>query len=100
MVRARHRYLLEIGAQGLNPVRAPKVYAVWLWSGPGHAHLVKSIRALPTPVKKTVVIVVRRLPAHLGRYRKILITLETSAHPTQPGRIVLDGPWPFQLFGS
>jgi Sigma-70, region 4 len=65
-------------------------YAIWLYNS--------HTSSLPLSKSPTVGSTHRLaggslLPASAGDYREILLTRETKAHPTHPGRVVLRGPF-------
>ncbi len=78
-----------IAAQNI-PAAKGFYYAVWLYNSPTSA----------LPLSKTSDVGSSRslaggsrLPRNAGDYREILLTRETKAHPTRPGRVVLRGPF-------
>ena len=64
-------------------------YAVWLYNSPTDAVRLGFVN--PGVGKNGHIDTAGVLPANAGRYRKVLITLETTAAPSAPGRVVLEG---------
>ncbi|MFZ0041766.1 MAG: hypothetical protein WAK93_10700, partial [Solirubrobacteraceae bacterium] len=82
--------LLSLTLSGVRPIGSHTAYAVWLYNTPHAARLLGFINhhrghagTLTTS---------GMLPANAGRYRQILITLETQPRPTTPGKIILNAP--------
>ena len=65
-------------------------YAIWLANSPTSA---EPLSKAP-PVGKTHRLAGGALlPSNAGNYKQILLTRETSQHPTHPGKVVLSGPF-------
>jgi hypothetical protein len=69
-------------------------YAIWLYNSPHNALALSKSPAVGSTHRLAGGSL---LPAAAADYREILLTRETSAHPKQPGRVVLRGP--FSLTG-
>jgi hypothetical protein len=81
-----------IEAQNLPPSKH-FFYAIWLYNSPTSA---EPLSKAP-PVGKTHRLAGGALlPANAGAYSHILLTRETSDHPTHPGKVVLSGPFSLQ----
>jgi hypothetical protein len=80
-----------IVANGLAPNRKspPNHYAVWLYNTPSSAELVGVVKGLVGSNGRLET--GGGLPANAAQYREVLVTLETTAGPKAPGRIVLMG---------
>ena len=87
VLRQGSAYGLVIDAHGLPPSSRHSAYAVWLARGPGRARLL----GYDQNRVRHHLSAAGALPAGFRRYREILITLETHAHPRRPGRVVLVG---------
>jgi len=84
-----------IVAQGMPANTRHDAYAVWLANAAGGSDFLGFVSKLVTSNGKLQTD--GRLPANASRYSRLLITLETSAHPSSPGAIVLEGA--FKLTG-
>jgi hypothetical protein len=69
-------------------------YAIWLYNSPHNALALSKSPAVGSTHRLAGGSL---LPAAAADYREILLTRETTAHPKQPGRVVLRGP--FSLTG-
>jgi hypothetical protein len=69
-------------------------YAIWLYNSPHNALALSKSPAVGSTHRLAGGSL---LPAAAADYREILLTRETDAHPKQPGRVVLRGP--FSLTG-
>jgi hypothetical protein len=65
-------------------------YVVWLYNSPSSA---QAISKAPTVTSNGRMQGGALLPSNAGDYHQILLTRETSNSPTQPGPIVLSGPF-------
>lgn len=65
-------------------------YVVWLYNSPSSA---EAISKVPTVTSNGRMQGGALLPTNAGNYHKMLLTRETSEHPTTPGQIVLSGPF-------
>jgi hypothetical protein len=82
---------MVIYAQGVPANGAHNAYAVWLYNSPTSHEFVGFV---PTLVGKNGKLVTEgKLPADAAAYHHLLITLETQRSPTEPGDIVLSGPF-------
>jgi hypothetical protein len=83
---------LAIGAQHVPPNtrHPPDAYAVWLYNSPSDTELLGFVNV---DVKKNGELTTGGgLRANASRYKYVLLTLETRAHPKAPGKVVLEGP--------
>jgi hypothetical protein len=81
------RYAFYLAAQHLPPTHG-FFYAVWLYNSPtSHEPLGKS----PAVGSNGVLQGGAFLPADAGRFHRMILTRETSEHPSAPGPIVLSG---------
>lgn len=76
------------------PVSKGFYYAIWLYNSPHNALALSKSPAVGSTHRLAGGSL---LPAAAADYREILLTKETSAHPKQPGRVILRGP--FSLTG-
>ncbi|HEV3318299.1 MAG TPA: sigma factor-like helix-turn-helix DNA-binding protein [Solirubrobacteraceae bacterium] len=65
-------------------------YVVWLYNSPSSA---EAISKAPTVTSNGRMQGGALLPSNAGSYHQMLLTRETSNNPTQPGPIVLSGPF-------
>jgi hypothetical protein len=63
-------------------------YAIWLYNSPTSALALSRSPAVGTDHKLAGG---STLPANAGQYREILLTRETTGHPTHPGPVILRG---------
>ena len=68
-------------------------YAVWLYNSHTSAEAVSKAPNVGSDHKLAGGAL---LPSDAGSFREILLTRETSAHPTKPGHVVLRGPFKLQ----
>jgi hypothetical protein len=81
------RYAFYVAAQHLPPTHG-FFYAVWLYNSPtSHAPLGKS----PAVGSNGVLQGGTFLPSNAGQFHRMILTRETSEHPSGPGPIVLSG---------
>lgn len=78
-----------IEAEGLPPSHG-FFYALWLYNS--HHSALPLSKAPPVGANKRLA-GGALLPAQAGDYREVLLTRETSTHPTHPGPVVLRGPF-------
>ena len=78
-----------IAAEHLPPSRGFS-YVIWLYNSPGSA---QALTKAPTISSNGRLAGGALLPENAGNYREMLLTRETSSRPTQPGAIVLRGPF-------
>jgi hypothetical protein len=81
---------IAIVASGLTPnaTHPPNAYAVWLYNSPTDSHI---LGFDPGVGRNGRLEAAAPLPSDAGRYRQLIVTLETQAAPRTPGRIVLEG---------
>jgi len=79
-----------VTAEHLPPTGGGFFYAAWLYNSPSEARVLG--RAPPVGSNGQLQ-AVGALPTDAGKYRQMLITRETSAKPSHPGPIVLNGPF-------
>ena len=80
---------LVIVAQGVPPNTSHDAYAVWLYNSPSDSHILGFVNpGVKTNGKLQTAGV---LPGNASHYKQLLVTLETQAKPTAPGKIVLQG---------
>jgi hypothetical protein len=66
-------------------------YAAWLYNSPSDAY---RLGFVSPPVGKSGQLQVgSALPANAGRFKQLLLTLETQSSPKTPGTIILQGPF-------
>ncbi|HEY2767799.1 MAG TPA: hypothetical protein VGI76_06045 [Solirubrobacteraceae bacterium] len=90
--KGRHAFYLF--AKGLPTLASGAFYAVWLEgaaSAPAYP-----LGSLPSPAANGLIEGGGPLPSSAGDYRRILVTTETSHHPTTPGPTVLRGAFSLQ----
>jgi Sigma-70, region 4 len=78
-----------IEAQNLPPSKH-FFYAVWLSNSPTSS---EPLSKAPPVGKSHRLAGGALLPSNAGNYKTILLTRETSEHPTHPGKVVLSGPF-------
>jgi hypothetical protein len=89
VVQAGTAFGIIVEAQGLAP-NSHNAYAVWLSNSPTDSVRVGFVN---TPVGKNGRLQTEGpLPSNAAHYKNLLLTLETSATPTTPGQVVLQGP--------
>jgi hypothetical protein len=79
-----------VTAEHLPPTGNGFFYAAWLYNSPSEARVLG--RAPPVGSKGQLQ-AVGALPTDAGKYHQMLITRETSAKPSHPGPVVLNGPF-------
>ncbi len=89
IVRQAANLGLVIVAQGMPANTAHDAYAVWLYNSPGDSHILGFVNPGVKADGKLQTAGV--LPANASRYKQLLVTLETQAKPSAPGKIVLQG---------
>jgi hypothetical protein len=80
---------LVIAGQGVPANSSRDAYAVWLYNSPSDSHLLGFINPGVTANGKLQT--QGALPTNASHYKQLLVTLETQAKPSGPGRIVLKG---------
>lgn len=81
------RYAFYIAARGLPP-SSGFFYAVWLYNSPSSA---KPLGRAPTVSAEGNMEGGGPLPTNAANYGQLIITRETSTHPTHPGPTVMSG---------
>jgi Sigma-70, region 4 len=90
VVKEGSAYGIVIEAQHVAP-NNHNAYAAWLYNSPTDAYRLGFVN--PPVGKNGQLQVGSPLPANAGRYKKLLLTLETQSNPKSPGTIVLQGPF-------
>jgi hypothetical protein len=67
----------------------PNAYAVWLYNSAKDANLLGFVN--PAVGKTGRLSTAGRLPANASHYKQLIVTVETTASPKQPGSIILQG---------
>ncbi len=80
---------IVIYATGIPPNTPHNAYAVWLYNSPGDAKILGFVN--PGVTKTGKLQTAGALPSNVGRYKQVLITLETQQSPKSPGPIILQG---------
>ncbi len=80
---------VAIIASNMTPNTRHNAYAVWLSNSASDAHLLGFVN--PGVGKNGRLSTQGSLPTNAAHYKDLIITLETQAHPKQPGTIVLEG---------
>ena len=82
---------LAIAAQGLTPnaKHPPNAYAVWLYNSARDNHILGFVN--PGVGSSGRLQTAGALPSNAGRYKQLIVTLETQANPHDPGKVVLEG---------
>lgn len=81
-------YGLVIEAQNVA-ANNHNAYAAWLYNSPTQSLRLGFVN--PAVGKTGKLQVGSGLPANAGRYKELLLTLETSSNPKTPGKIILEG---------
>jgi hypothetical protein len=77
-----------VNAEHLAPTTSSFFYAAWLYNSPSDAVVLGRAPSVGSNGKLQAV---GALPSNAGNFHTMLITRETTAHPKQPGPIVLRG---------
>jgi outer membrane biosynthesis protein TonB len=80
---------IVIYATGIPPNTPHNAYAVWLYNSPGDAKILGFVN--PGVTKDGKLQTAGAVPSNVGRYKQVLITLETQQSPKSPGPIILQG---------
>ena len=82
---------LAVVAQNVAPntTHPPNAYAVWLYNSPTDAHNLGFVN--PGVGKSGRFSTATTLPANASHYHQLLVTVETSATPKVPGKVILRG---------
>lgn len=91
VVSVQNQVGMLIAAEGLAPnTKHPAdYYALWLYNSPSDNRLLGFVT--PAVGKNGQFRVPTQLPTDAAHFRTLLVTLETTASPKRPGRIVLQG---------
>jgi hypothetical protein len=73
------------------PPNSHNAYAAWLYNSPTDAYRIGFVN--PLVGKSGQLQVGSPLPANAGKFKQLLLTLETQSNPKSPGTIVLQGPF-------
>lgn len=87
VLSAGSRRAFYLTAQGLPP-SSGFFYAVWLYNSPSDA---KPLGRAPNVGSDGRMAGGNPLPSDAGDFAKVIVTRETSTHPSQPGPTVLSG---------
>jgi hypothetical protein len=90
VVKEGNAYGVVIEAAHMPP-NSHNAYAAWLYNSPTDAYRIGFVS--PLVGKSGQLQVGSPLPANAGRYKQLLMTLETTSNPKTPGTIVLEGPF-------
>jgi hypothetical protein len=80
---------IAIVAQGVTPNTKHNAYAVWLYNSPTDSHILGFVN--PGVGANGRLSTAGGLPTNAGRYKQLIVTLETQANPHVPGTIILQG---------
>jgi hypothetical protein len=72
-----------------NTTKPANAYAVWLYNSPTDAHILGFVN--PGVGSNGRLSTAGGLPTNAAHYKQLIVTVETSAHPTTPGTIILQG---------
>jgi hypothetical protein len=91
VLKLQGRFGVAIAAEGLaaNKKHPPDAYAVWLSNSPGDSQIVGFVS--PAVGSNGMLRTAGGLPTNASHFKKLLVTLETSASPKTPGKVVLEG---------
>jgi hypothetical protein len=89
IVRRDGQLGVVIRGQNIPPSSRSFAYAVWLYNSPRDAARLGFVS--PGVGKDGRLVAISGLPANLPRFRRLIVTRETSSRPAQPGPIVLTG---------
>lgn len=90
VVKEGSAYGIVIEAAHIPP-NSHNAYAAWLYNSPSDAYRLGFVN--PAVGKSGTLQVGSPLPATAGRFKQLLVTLETQSNPKSPGTIVLQGPF-------
>lgn len=90
VVKDGSAYGIIIQAQHVPP-NHHNAYAAWLYNAPRDAYRLGFVN--PGVGKNGQMQTGGALPSGAGRFKQLLLTLETQTNPKSPGRIVLQGPF-------
>jgi hypothetical protein len=85
---------IAIVAQNIPPdsTHPPNAYAVWLYNSPTDAHILGFVN--PGVGANQRLSTAGGLPSNAAHYKQLIVTLETTATPKNPGAVVLQGALP------
>jgi hypothetical protein len=89
VVKQGGKEAIAIVGHGLPPNTKHDAYAVWLYNAPRDAVLLGFVN--PGVGKNGRLETTGPLPANAAHFKQLLITIETTATPRQPGRAILRG---------
>jgi hypothetical protein len=89
VLRQGSKTAVAIVGQGLPANTKHNAYAVWLYNSPASAVRLGFVN--PGVGSNGRLETAGALPANAGGYKQLLVTLETTANPRSPGKIVLEG---------
>jgi hypothetical protein len=84
------KYVVALAAEHLPPSQG-FFYAAWLYNSSTHAVALGKAPSVGSDGQLKPV--AQALPENAANYRQLIITKETSERPSQPGEIVLSGPF-------
>jgi Sigma-70, region 4 len=90
VVKEGSAYGIVIEAAHMAP-NDKNAYAAWLYNSPTDAYRLGFVN--PPVGKSGTLQVGSTLPTNAGRFKHLLLTLETQSNPKTPGTIVLQGPF-------
>jgi hypothetical protein len=90
VVKEGTAYGIIIEAAHVAP-NSHNAYAAWLYNSPSDAYRLGFVN--PPVGKNGQLEVGSPLPTNAGRFKQLLLTLETQSNPKSPGTIVLQGPF-------
>jgi hypothetical protein len=73
-----------------NTTKPPNAYAVWLYNSPGNAQILGFVN--PGVGSNGRLSTAGALPSNAAHFKKLIVTVETTAKPKAPGTVVLEGP--------
>ena len=89
VVRQGNNAAVAIVGHGLPPNTRHNAYAVWLYNAPRDAVLLGFVN--PGVGKNGRLATTGPLPANAPHFKQLLITVETTVNPQQPGPVILRG---------
>lgn len=89
VVKQGNKSAIAIVGHGLPQNTKHNAYAVWLYNAPGDATLLGFVN--PGVGKDGRLETTGPLPTNAVHFKQLLITIETSATPRQPGQVILHG---------
>ncbi|MFZ0090253.1 MAG: hypothetical protein WAL63_12145, partial [Solirubrobacteraceae bacterium] len=91
VLREGNHKAVAIVAQNVAPnsTRPPNAYAVWLYNSSSDAHRLGFVN--PGVGKTGRLSTAGQIPSNAARYKRLIVTVETTAAPKQPGTIILEG---------